>query len=215
MVHPLVEQLRFARSEFQRGLTGVTAQEAQRRVLPMNCISWNVGHLAWQEQRYWLSFAQGNVPMPELNDEFAFGAPSSTPAFDDVLRTWHAITADADSWLDGITTETLTSKAKAAIGGKPSEYTFGSLLKRVICHYWYHTGENAAIRQQLGHSGLPDFVGDIDGEARFDPNPAAADGPRSCTQGPRRSASAPSRPLATEHRPMGLRRAGSAEPASA
>ena len=42
MVHPLVEQLRFARSEFRRGLEGVTAEEAKRRFLPMNCIAWNV-----------------------------------------------------------------------------------------------------------------------------------------------------------------------------
>ena len=34
MVHPLVEQLRFARSEFRRGLRGVTLEEAQRRPLP-------------------------------------------------------------------------------------------------------------------------------------------------------------------------------------
>ena len=33
---------------------GVADEEARRRILPMNCISWNVGHLAWQEQRYWL-----------------------------------------------------------------------------------------------------------------------------------------------------------------
>jgi hypothetical protein len=37
----------------------------------------------------------------------------------------------------------------------------------MIYHYWYHTGENAAIRQNLGHTGLPNFVGDIDGEAPY------------------------------------------------
>jgi hypothetical protein len=30
-----------------------------------------------------------------------------------------------------------------------SEYIFGSLLQRTIYHYWYHTGENTAIRQNL------------------------------------------------------------------
>ena len=45
----------------------------------------------------------------------------------------------------------------------------GSLLQRTIYHYWYHTGENAAIRQNLGHTGLPDFVGDIDTEAPYRP----------------------------------------------
>ena len=48
MTHPLVSQLYYARKEFQRGLAGVTPEEALRRFLPMNCIRWNIGHLAWQ-----------------------------------------------------------------------------------------------------------------------------------------------------------------------
>src|SRR4051812_20536632 len=43
MTHPLVEQLRFARSEFRRGIEGVSDEEARRRFLPMNCLSWNIG----------------------------------------------------------------------------------------------------------------------------------------------------------------------------
>ena len=38
--HPMVTQLRFTRSEFLRGLDGVTDQEARRRFDPMNGISW-------------------------------------------------------------------------------------------------------------------------------------------------------------------------------
>jgi hypothetical protein len=62
MPHPLVDQLRFTRSEFQRGLAGLTDEETRRRFGPMNCIAWNVGHLAWQEQRYWLEGGQGRIP---------------------------------------------------------------------------------------------------------------------------------------------------------
>jgi hypothetical protein len=51
MPHPLVTQLRFTRDEFVRGLTGLTDEEARRRFLPINSISWMIGHLAWQEQR--------------------------------------------------------------------------------------------------------------------------------------------------------------------
>ncbi|MEX2247721.1 MAG: DinB family protein [Dehalococcoidia bacterium] len=167
MVHPLVDQLRFARSEFIRGLDGVTEAEAQRRFLPMNCISWNVGHLAWQEQRYWLDRAQSKVLLPDVNDQFAYRAPASTPALDDARRAWRAITSAADPWLDAVSTETLLSNVMT--DGKPSEYTFGSLLQRMLYHYWYHTGENAAIRQQLGHAELPEFVGDIDHEAPYRP----------------------------------------------
>jgi hypothetical protein len=35
------------------------------------------------------------------------------------------------------------------------------LLLRNTYHYWYHTGEAAAIRQMLGHTRLPEYVGDI------------------------------------------------------
>jgi len=43
------------------------------------------------------------------------------------------------------------------------------LEQRVICHCWYHTGENMAIRQLLGHGRLPVFVGNIDDKAPYRP----------------------------------------------
>jgi hypothetical protein len=165
MPHPLVEQLRFARSEFRRGLEGLSDEDARRRILPMNCISWNVGHLAWQEQRYWLFRAQDRILLPDINEQFAYGAPASTPPLDEAWTAWRTITDAADPWLDAVTTETLQSNV--IMDGKPSEYIFGSLLQRTIYHYWYHIGENAAIRQNLGHTALPDFVGDIDTEAPY------------------------------------------------
>ena len=54
MAHPVVDQLRFTRSEWLRGLEGVSEEDAKKHFGPMNCISWTVGHLAWHEQRYWL-----------------------------------------------------------------------------------------------------------------------------------------------------------------
>ena len=165
MVHPLVAQLRFTRGEFVRGLRGVTEEEAGRRFLPMNCISWNVGHLAWQEQRYWLWRAQGQLLLPEVNKLFAYGAPASTPPLAEMWEAWRTITAAADPWLDEVTTETL--QAHVGRDGKASPYIYGSLLQRVIYHYWYHLGENMAIRQMLGHEKLAQFVGDIDGKAPY------------------------------------------------
>lgn len=167
MPHPLVVQLRFTRSEFKRGLKGITDEEARRRFLPMNCISWNIGHLAWQEQRYWLWRAQGQMLLPEVDKLFAYGAPASTPPLDEMWQTWQTITKAADPWLDGVTTETL--QEPVIIDKKPSQYIFGSLLLRMIYHYWYHTGENMAIRQMLGHEKLPQFVGDIDSQAPYRP----------------------------------------------
>jgi uncharacterized damage-inducible protein DinB len=171
MVHPLVDQLRFARSEFKRGLEGVSEEEAVRRFMPMNCIAWNIGHLAWQEQRYWLTRAQDETPLPELNEEFRYGAPASTPGLAKTLGRWEAVTQGANPWLDGVTTETLQRTAVTVKDddGNPFDLTYGSLLLRAIYHYWYHTGENQAIRQMLGHTGLPDFVGDIDEEAPYRP----------------------------------------------
>ena len=63
-LHPLVAQLRFTRSEFVRCLKGVSAEDALRRLEPMNCISWIVGHLAAQEQFLWIYAAQGRVLVP-------------------------------------------------------------------------------------------------------------------------------------------------------
>ncbi len=165
--HPLVLQLRFTRNEFRRGFEGLNEAEAVKRVMPMNCISWNVGHLAWQEQRYFLFYAQGQMLLPEVNKQFAYGAPASTPSLSEVLTAWNTITQATDSWLAAVTSEKLLQHVVR--DGKTTTYIFGSLLQRMIYHYWYHTGENLAIRQMLGHKDLPEFVGDIDGEAPYRP----------------------------------------------
>lgn len=168
MSHPMVEQLRFARSELQRALAGLTDEEARRRFLPMNCISWNIGHLAWQEQRYWLTVAQDGLTVrPDLNAEFAYGAPASTPPLAEIWDAWREVTAATDGWLDAVTTATLAESI--TVRGWGITTTYGSLMLRVIDHYWYHIGECMAIRQLLGHTNLPDFVGDIDTEAPYRP----------------------------------------------
>ena len=150
-----------------RGVKGVKADEATRRFLPMNCLSWNVGHLAWQEQRYWLFYAQGQMPFPEIDREFHYGAPGSTPPLKGTLDAWRAITRATDPWLDGLTSQALLQNVVR--DGKPTAYLYGNLLQRVIYHYWYHLGENLAIRQQLGHTRLPQFVGNIDDQASYRP----------------------------------------------
>ena len=165
MPHPLVYQIRFTRSEFMRGLEGVSDSDARQRLMPMDCISWNIGHMAWQEQRYFVFFAQGLMPLPEINRLFAYGAPGSTPALADMLAAWKTITSAVDPWLEAVTSEKL--QEHVVMDGEVRPYIFGSLLQRVIYHYWYHNGENQAIRQALGHRNLPEFVGDIDGEAPY------------------------------------------------
>lgn len=165
--HPLVLQLRFTRSEFMRAIKRVSDDDARVRIAPMNCISWNVGHLAWQEQRYFVTLAQGKTPLPDIETRFASGGPASTPQLDEVLAAWRAITAAADPWLDTLTSQSLLERAIRQ--GKPVARSHGNLLQRTIYHYWYHTGENLAIRQMLGHKRLPQFVGGIDEEAPYRP----------------------------------------------
>ena len=165
MTHPLVDQLRFTRREFERGLEGLSEEDAARRLTPMNCISWNVGHLAWQEQKYFLYYAQSQLPYPEINAKFAYGAPASTPPLSEMLEAWRAITSAADQWLESRRSDDFL--APVIRSGKPSSHIHGSLVLRVIYHYWYHTGENMAIRQSLGHVDLPEFVGDIDRESPY------------------------------------------------
>ena len=162
MTHPMILQLRFTRSEFIRGLRGISEEDAQKHLLPMNCISWNVGHLTWHEQRYFLTFAQGIELYPEITRRFAYGAPASTPPLAEMLAAWEAVTAAADPWLDALTTPKLR---EVLIKNRIT----GNMLQRVIYHYWYHNGENQAIRQQLGNTGLEEFVGNIDEEASYQP----------------------------------------------
>ena len=165
--HPLVLQLRFTRSEFMRAIKRVDGEDARKRIPPMNCISWNVGHLAWQEQRYFVTLGQGTTPLPDIETRFASGGPASTPSLDEVLAAWQAITAAADAWLDTLTSAALLEPPIPQ--GKPISRTPGNLLQRTIYHYWFHTGENMAIRQMLGHKRLPQFVGSIDDEAPYRP----------------------------------------------
>ena len=164
MAHPLVDQLRFTRSEWLRALEGVSEEDACKRLLPMNSIGWMVGHLAWQEQRYWLTFSQGQTPLPGLNEVVGYGLPAATPPLAEMLDAWRTITAASDPWLDQITTAKLQEEISLR-GWRTT--TIGSLMLRVIYHYWYHIGEIMSIRQQLGHPGLPDFVGDIDDLAPY------------------------------------------------
>jgi len=132
----------------------------------MNCISWNVGHLAWQEQRYFCSSRKmrcrcRNQCLVRLRRSSQH--PAASRDVDGVGCDHPA----ADPWLEALTIEQL--QAHVVIDGQPTPYLIGSLLQRVIYHYWYHAGENLAIRQMLGHTDLPEFVGDIDAEAPYRP----------------------------------------------
>jgi len=156
-LHPVVTQLRFTRSELLRCLDGVLAEDAVRRLEPMNCISWIVGHLANQEHTYWVRAAQGRNLVPELVDLVGFGRPASTPPLEEMWDIWRTVTAAADEYLDTLTTDRL--QTHLVWQGEPWRESIGTMLYRNVYHYWFHTGEAHAIRQMLGHTDLPQFVG--------------------------------------------------------
>lgn len=167
MPHPLVLQLRFTREEFKRALKGVTAEEGLQRLEPINSIGWMVGHLAWQEQRYWLTQGQGITLMKSVN-KMGYGEPASTPPLDEMWTAWQTITTAADPWLDKLTSadlETFSLNSK----GNPYGESIGTRLRRTTYHYWFHLGESQAIRQLMGHGKLPAFVGDIGDKAPYIP----------------------------------------------
>jgi uncharacterized damage-inducible protein DinB len=165
MAQPLVAQLRFTRGQWQRALAGLSDEDARRRLGPVNCISWMVGHLAWQEQLYWLERAQGRRLVPGLDALVGTGKPASTPPLAEMQAAWARITAEADAYLDTLTSEALAGHL--VVDGAPFAVNTGTLLYRMIYHYWFHTGEALAVRQQLGHTDLPEYVGDIQAQPPY------------------------------------------------
>jgi hypothetical protein len=159
MAHPLVTQLRFARSEFVRCLEGVSAEDAVRRLEPMNCLSWIVGHLANQEHFFWVISAQREIIAPGLNELVGTGKPASPPPWEEMWAKWHEIAEAADGYLETLTPEMLDRRLDCF--GEVFPEPIGSTLLRNIYHYWFHLGEAHAIRQQLEHMDLPQFVGDL------------------------------------------------------
>ena len=162
MAHPLVDQLRFTRHEWRRALRGVPEADGLRHIGPMNTIGWIVAHLAWQEQRYWLTRLAGETPIPELNEIAAFGGPPTTPSLAAMLKAWRVVIRASDRRLDALDDEAM----HRPLPGSPRRLA-GNAIQRVTYHYWFHTGEILAIRQVLDHPNRPEFVGDIDGLASY------------------------------------------------
>jgi hypothetical protein len=95
----------------------------------------------------------------DLNSLVGYGQPASTPPLDEMWAVWQRVAGAADPFLDTITTEMLATHFE--LRGKPVKESMGTMLLRNIYHYWFHTGEAHAVRQQLGHTDLPQFVGSM------------------------------------------------------
>lgn len=165
MPHPLVDQLRFARFEWMRSLDGIDDDDARRRLEPMNCISWMIGHLADGEQNSFLGRQGVPLAVPGLYAICGFGNPASTPPLAEMWTAWHEVTRATDAILDAFTSDDLL--AMPAVATSSSSDSNGTMLLRVIGHYWFHNGEAQAVRQLLGHRNLPDFVGNMGAMAPY------------------------------------------------
>ncbi len=95
MPHPLLVQLRIMRSE----------PDASRRAPPMNCMSRNAGHLAWQKQVNVLTRLHGKTPPPHLNDLAGYKRPPSTPPLAEMVDTRQQIIELVDPFLDTLTAQ--------------------------------------------------------------------------------------------------------------
>lgn len=158
MMLNIINQFKFARSEFKKGFYGVSEKDGRQRLVPINSIGWIVGHLAWHEQYYWLTRAQGKILIPEIIDQVGYKKPASTPSLKKMISYWEKITRDSDDYLYRLKESDLLDHM--IVDGKELPFNIGTMISRVIYHYWYHNGEMQALRQLMNHTDLPDFVSD-------------------------------------------------------
>ena len=148
------ELARYALSEFERGIEGVTDDEAQVRVTKadgsqMNAISWIVAHIAW----HWLRVRNQAAQDPEAAQSTAPwpDADPTPPLMKVALRRLSSAKASV-SWTD--------DADEAVLSGSAGRENTGTALMRVVLHTWFHTGEINAIRQMLGHDEII-YVGEM------------------------------------------------------
>lgn len=148
MTYRPIEIARFALSEFERGLEGLSDEDARKRLTKadgseMNAISWTVAHIAG----HWLN-------RPERLLRFASGSRNAEPpSLEDALIFLAEATGFTESWLPNATSEFMASARDDRRGE-----SIGTGVMRAVLHTWFHTGEINAIRQMLGHEEIG-FVG--------------------------------------------------------
>ena len=156
--HHLVRVLKNTRQELRRALDGIGEADLDRRVAGLKSAAWIVGHLAAQEQGLWLS-GRGLPALADLG-ELETSAEPPTPAFATVFPLWERIVAATEPWLDGLG----EAELREHLSGNPffEIENVGSLLTRVIGHYYLHIGQITVIRKLLGYP-VPGFVGSQQG----------------------------------------------------
>jgi hypothetical protein len=152
-MHTLVQIYYLARKEFERNLTGLTDEDARKRIEPMNCISWIIAHVACQHRSLFVDWPAGRQTDSRYLP-YGYGAPPSQPPLEEAMTLWENACTDVDAWLQTATTKSLQG---INVELSPEGENWGTLLVRCIFHTWCHLGEISSIRQILGHKP-PEFV---------------------------------------------------------
>jgi hypothetical protein len=140
----------FALAEFERGLQGLTEEEAAVRMKKadgssMNAIAWTVAHIAG----HWLN-------RPEHLRRYSWGSDDPTPpSLADAIAWLREGRAFAERWLPGADDALLQ---RVPEDGSTGGENIGTAVLRATLHTWFHTGEINAVRQMLGHAEIP-YVG--------------------------------------------------------
>ena len=158
---------RFAISEFERGLKGLTAEEAVARVAKadgtrMNSITWTMGHVSTG----WLfDYALMTGERFQFGERVFFGpgADPTPPILEEMRVMFAQAKSLTETWLPDATDELLSSKRDF---GPQAAEKLGTQLMRAILHTWFHTGETNAMRQMLGHGEIQ-FVGRMRGRLEY------------------------------------------------
>lgn len=152
--HHLVRYLQHARRELRRAVDGMALPDLERHVGGINSVAWMVGHLAWQEQAYWLT-SRGEPALADL-DAYGRGRPDATSEFDALFAVWVRVTAAADGWL----TRLGDADVRSHLRGRRlfEQENVGTLLTRTSSHYYLHIGQITAVRRLLDDR-VPAFVG--------------------------------------------------------
>ena len=150
-MHTLIQIQHLTRREFERGLQGLSDEDARKRLSPMNCISWIVAHVANQQHTFFVTWPQGKDTDLRYQ-RFGTGSPASEPPLAEAMALWQSSCDEADVWL-----HTATENSLRGLFASPAGENGGTIVVRNIFHTWCHLGEISSIRQMLGHRP-PQFV---------------------------------------------------------
>ena len=143
----------FTFSEFERGLEGLSDEDARLRMkkadgTEMNAVSWSIAHIA----AHWLAvaaYARKEETPSNLMRFFGAEADPTPPLVSDALKLLEEAKASTE-WIanadNGLLAETRDGLQASATHGN-----VGTAIMKVALHTWSEIGEINAIRQMLGH----------------------------------------------------------------